>query len=229
MKVVKVLWVDSCNSNMNWTAAEDIKVEPMYINSFGVVVKDTDDFLTIAQNYGNGPEQYSNITTIPKGCIKEVFVIHEDNVCEKEQKPAWSEKDKQHIDSLLKRLEGLCRNEFESTRFAISEDVDWLKFLKDRVQPKQELKNIERKSVSITDEWIEDYWQHEKVKNPYSYDKGEEIQFDHQGFVKFCKKYCKKTAEWPCWPSVTVSMPTWGLAIEAPDNMYNLNEKFLDR
>ena len=86
MKVVKVLWVDSCNSNMNWTVAEDIEVEPMYINSFGVVVKDSDEFLAIAQNYGNDPEQYSNITTIPKGCIKEVFVIHEDNVCENEKK-----------------------------------------------------------------------------------------------------------------------------------------------
>lgn len=53
----------------------------------------------------------------------------------------------------------------------------------------------EQKSVSITDEWIEDYWQHEKVNNPYSYDKGDEIQFDHQGFVRFCKKYCKKPTD----------------------------------
>ena len=92
MKAVKVLWVDSCNSNMNWTFTEDIEVEPMYINSFGVVVKDTDEFLAIAQNYGDNPEQYSNITTIPKGCIKEVFVIHEDNVYENEQKPTQETK-----------------------------------------------------------------------------------------------------------------------------------------
>lgn len=85
MKVVKVLWVDSCNSNINWTVAEDIEAKPMYIDSFGVVIKDTDEFLVIAQNYGNNPEQYSNITTIPKGCIKEVFTIHEDNMYEKEQ------------------------------------------------------------------------------------------------------------------------------------------------
>ena len=50
------------------------------------------------------------------------------------QKPAWSEEDEQHIDSLLKRLEGLCRNEFERTRFAISEDKDWLKSLKERIE-----------------------------------------------------------------------------------------------
>lgn len=49
-------------------------------------------------------------------------------------KPAWSEKDEQHIDSLLKRLDGLCRNEFERTRFAISEDRDWLKSLKERIE-----------------------------------------------------------------------------------------------
>ena len=92
MKVIKVLWVDSCNSNMNWTFAEDIEIELMYIDSFGVVVKDTDEFLAIAQNYGNNPEQYSHITTIPKGCIKEVFVMHEDNVCENEQNlPSFDE------------------------------------------------------------------------------------------------------------------------------------------
>ena len=49
-------------------------------------------------------------------------------------KPAWSEKDEQHIDSLLKRLDGLCRNEFERTRFAISEDRDWLTSLKERIE-----------------------------------------------------------------------------------------------
>ena len=57
---------------------------------------------------------------------------------------------------------------------------------------KKELEKIEQK----LDEWIEEYWQHHKVVNPDSYDKGEEIQFDHQGFVRFCKKYCKNHAEW---------------------------------
>ena len=49
-------------------------------------------------------------------------------------KSTWSEKDEQHIDSLLRRLDGLCRNEFERTRFAISEDKDWLESLKDRMK-----------------------------------------------------------------------------------------------
>lgn len=43
----------------------------------------------------------------------------------------WSEEDKAHIDSLLKRLEGMCKPgaTFTSTGFAISEDEDWLKYL----------------------------------------------------------------------------------------------------
>ena len=48
------------------------------------------------------------------------------------QNPAWSEEDEGHIDSLLKRLEGICKSgsTFISTRFAISEDEDWLKSLR---------------------------------------------------------------------------------------------------
>ena len=51
----------------------------------------------------------------------------------KRKKSTWSEEDEEHIDSLLKRLDGLCRNEFERTRFAINEDKDWLKSLKQRI------------------------------------------------------------------------------------------------
>ena len=49
-----------------------------------------------------------------------------------EQKPDWSEKDNEHVNSLLKRLDGFCRKEFTTTRFAINEDENWLKSLKDK-------------------------------------------------------------------------------------------------
>ena len=48
-----------------------------------------------------------------------------------EHKTALSEKDNEHVNSLLKRLDGLCRKEFTTTRFAINEDEDWLKSLKE--------------------------------------------------------------------------------------------------
>ena len=37
------------------------------------------------------------------------------------------------------------------------------------------------------EEWIDDWWKHNKVNNPDSYDKGDEIQFDEKGFKNFCR------------------------------------------
>lgn len=50
-----------------------------------------------------------------------------------EQKPTeWSEEDEEHIKSLLARLEGMCKKgaTFTQTRFAVSQDRDWLKSLR---------------------------------------------------------------------------------------------------
>jgi hypothetical protein len=115
---------------MNWTIAEDIEVEPMYINSFGVIVKDTDEFLAIAQNYGNEPEQYSNITTIPKGCIKEVFVIHEDNTVKNEQKlTEWSKEDEKMLADACIMLDWYQGNNWWKAQHI----KNWLKTLKQRI------------------------------------------------------------------------------------------------
>ena len=51
-------------------------------------------------------------------------------------KHEYNEEDEQHINSLLKRLDGLCKDKFERTRFAISEDIDWLKSIKKRLEGK---------------------------------------------------------------------------------------------
>lgn len=60
-----------------------------------------------------------------------------------EHKPAWSEKDNEHVNSLLKRLDGFCRKEFTTTRFAINDDENWLKSLKDKYtwKPSEEQMN----------------------------------------------------------------------------------------
>lgn len=71
------------------------------------------------------------------------------------QKPAWSKEDERHVNSLLKRLEGLCRNEFERTRFAINEDEDWLKSL--RPQKKEALPQWRRLPLNGVS-YAPDYW-----------------------------------------------------------------------
>lgn len=75
MKVVKIIWIDSCSSDSSWTMAEDVNTGIIQIETYGIIIKETDEFISVAQNYGNEPEQFCNIMTIPKGCIKETVTI----------------------------------------------------------------------------------------------------------------------------------------------------------
>lgn len=79
LKVVKIQWIDSCASNMHWSLMEefDRDIEPIKIISYGVLIQETEECVTIAQNYGGDPKQCCSLMTIPKGCIKEKKVIEE--------------------------------------------------------------------------------------------------------------------------------------------------------
>ena len=46
--------------------------------------------------------------------------------------PVWSEDDEEHIESILKRLDGMCKKgaTFTKTCFAVNQDMDWLKSLR---------------------------------------------------------------------------------------------------
>ena len=65
------------------------------------------------------------------------------------------------------------------------------------------LKKKEKKPADdkAFEEWIDGWWKHNKVNNPDSYDKGDEIQFDEKGFKNFCRgvrnMYAnQESAEW---------------------------------
>jgi len=83
-KVVRVKWVDSCSSYSNWVLTDEIEadVKPIYIITFGIVLQECDEFVTIAQNYGMEPEQCCNLMTIPRGCITKYEVIEEIEISE---------------------------------------------------------------------------------------------------------------------------------------------------
>lgn len=76
MKAVKIEWIDSCTSDINWVLLEDIdEAEPINITTYGTVIKETEDYICVAQNYGSNPEQVCNIISIPKGCIKNMIEL----------------------------------------------------------------------------------------------------------------------------------------------------------
>ena len=79
--------------------------------------------------------------------------------------------------------------------------LDWLEKQKDHFR--DDTKKVEQKPEDdkAFEEWIDGWWKHNKVNNPDSYDKGDEIQFDEKGFKNFCRgirnMYAnQESAEW---------------------------------
>lgn len=81
MKIVKVTWIDSCASNLDWLMVEDVKnwsdVEPITIYTYGALAQEDENYVVIAQSYGKNPGQCCSLMSIPKGCIKEIKEIDE--------------------------------------------------------------------------------------------------------------------------------------------------------
>lgn len=81
MKIVKITWIDSTASNLEWMMLDDIKkwkdIEPLIIYTYGALVQEDDNYIVIAQNYGKDPEQCCSLMSIPKGCIKELKELEE--------------------------------------------------------------------------------------------------------------------------------------------------------
>lgn len=77
MEVKKIEWIDSCVSNTEWSLVKEFEgeIEPIKIISYGVLIQETEDCITIAQNFGLNPAQCCSLMTIPKGCIKKITTI----------------------------------------------------------------------------------------------------------------------------------------------------------
>ena len=73
-KIIVIDWVDSIRS-FDWTLIEDVDENSLECVSVGFILKETDDYITIAQNYGLEPEQVCNLITIPKCSIKNIREI----------------------------------------------------------------------------------------------------------------------------------------------------------
>lgn len=88
MKIVEIDWVDSVRA-FDWTLMEDVDEKSLDCVSVGFLLKETDEHITIAQNYGIKPEQVCNLITIPKCSIR--------NIREIKQKYTWKPSDEQMI------------------------------------------------------------------------------------------------------------------------------------
>ncbi len=90
MKLVKVIWWDTNEtSDSGWCSKEEAEeARPCRVASFGVVVKETDDFITIAadtdatvvdENYDGTQESddlFGRVQCFPRGCIESIIPLN---------------------------------------------------------------------------------------------------------------------------------------------------------
>jgi|TARA_R100000995_G_C3377739_1_gene74619 hypothetical protein len=90
MKLVKVIWWDTNEtSDSGWCSKEEAEeARPCRVASYGVVVKETDDFITIAadtdatvvdENYDgtqDSDDLFGRVQCFPKGCIESVIPLN---------------------------------------------------------------------------------------------------------------------------------------------------------
>ena len=109
-------------------------------------------------------------------------------------------------DERMMRVIGLALTDVPEERFTslgttLKDCLAYIEKQKDHFR--DDTKMIEQKPEDdkAFEEWIDDWWKHNKVNNPNSYDKGDEIQFDEKGFKNFCRgvrnMYAnQESAEW---------------------------------
>ncbi len=75
MRELRVEWIDSASCT-GWLERPDVEnFNPVKIVSCGFMVNETENSLVLAQSCGDDPEQYENLISIPKGCIKRIEYI----------------------------------------------------------------------------------------------------------------------------------------------------------
>ena len=77
-KIILIEWVDSVRA-FDWTLIEDVNDKSLDCISVGFLLNETEEHVTIVQNYGIEPKQVCNLITIPKCSIKSIKPIENIN------------------------------------------------------------------------------------------------------------------------------------------------------
>jgi hypothetical protein len=82
-KAIYVKWVDSYGVTTGWQSIDGFEHCPLLIHSFGVVIYQDDNVISLAHNYAketpNTIEQANGIMTIPLACIQDISEINSYN------------------------------------------------------------------------------------------------------------------------------------------------------
>lgn len=76
MNLVRVSWFDVVEHETGWHEWSEIeKLDHCLVHSYGLVAHETDDKITLIADIIPESKEFGRSTTIPKGMIKEIQVI----------------------------------------------------------------------------------------------------------------------------------------------------------
>ena len=77
MRLVRVSWLDTVEHPSGWYDPEDIDTleDPCLVHSYGLVLKENDESITIIADFIPGSKEFGRSTTIPRGMIKNITHI----------------------------------------------------------------------------------------------------------------------------------------------------------
>lgn len=80
MKEVRIEWIDSCGGDCYWTPLSDYTPSIQRPISYGFVVYEDDEKISIAQSFaeqdGDAPQQINGVITIPKCSIINIKILN---------------------------------------------------------------------------------------------------------------------------------------------------------
>lgn len=78
---VIIEWEDSYGTITGWQGIEDFAPELLKVKSYGVIVHENKDTVSLAQNYAKETEytqeQANGIMVIPRTCIRKITFLHD--------------------------------------------------------------------------------------------------------------------------------------------------------
>jgi hypothetical protein len=72
MKIVKIEWVDISSGTAHWTDIDEIEPELMKCTSVGVVIRETEELICIAQNYSADSGLVADTMLFPKSVVVKI-------------------------------------------------------------------------------------------------------------------------------------------------------------
>jgi len=72
MKIVRIEWLDICHGQTNWSFIDQLDLGPLECVSVGFLIKETDEYISIAENYNESEGLVADTMTFPKAIVKKV-------------------------------------------------------------------------------------------------------------------------------------------------------------